>query len=100
MKVYTSIVRDIDKKATGLVLYNLRTKSSFTTENICALMGLESPRAIYKWENGQSKPELKHLLALSRLYGVSLESIVRYTGEADDSPVAFSGVFFCNACFA
>lgn len=86
--VYTSIVRKIDRKETGLVLYSLREKAKFTHEEICCYMGLESPRAIYKWENGQSMPDYEHLFALAVLYGVPVESIIRYAGESSDSPVA------------
>ena len=97
MKYYDAIVNEIDKKETGLVLYRLRVDSGLTTEDVCNLMGLESPRAIYKWENGESMPALKHLMALSSFYHVPLEHIVRCEdGEADASPIALikAGVYF------
>ena len=95
---YVSFVRTIDKKATGLVLYNLRVNSGYTTEDICCFMGLESPRAIYKWESGQSLPVLDHLMALCQcVYHVPIESVIRYTGESSDSPVArFLQKWFCR----
>ena len=97
MTGFESIVREINKEATGLELYRLRVKSKLTTEDICDLMGLESPRAIYKWESGQTMPSLKHLMALCGYYHVTLESIVRCKeGEADASPVA---LLFNASCF-
>lgn len=89
MKYYDAIVNEINKKETGLKLRHLRVDSGLTVEDVCDLMGLESPRAIYKWECGKSLPALKHLVALSSFYHVPLERIVRCEdGEAEASPIA------------
>ena len=86
---YDSIVTEINKKETGVILNQLRVNAGLTTEDVCELLGLESPRAIYKWEAGQTLPVLKHLYALSKYYQVPLESIIRCEdGEADASPIA------------
>ena len=90
MKVFLEpVVSPVDNKAMGSILHELRRKSGYTAEDVCYLLGLESPRAIYKWENGQSRPSYEHLWALSsRVYHVSLDSLFSEAGESCDSPVA------------
>lgn len=44
----------IDKKATGHKLYRLIKKSGMTYEQIAEFLGLQSPRVIYAWAEGEN----------------------------------------------
>ena len=43
----------------------------FVAESLCV-----SRQAVSKWENGTSDPSTSNLLALAKLYGVSVEEIL------------------------
>lgn len=58
------------------ILKTLRNKNGFTQEKIAQKLFV-SPQAVSKWENGSSVPSIDNLLALSDLYGVSLDELVQ-----------------------
>lgn len=43
-----------------------------------------TPQALYKWERGDSIPEVQNLVALSRLLGVSIDTLLL----GDSYPIA------------
>lgn len=49
-------------------------------------MGFESEQAVYKWQRGDSLPTVDNLYALSRLFGTSVDDILRGSREEDESP--------------
>lgn len=49
-------------------------------------MGFESDQAVYKWQRGDSLPTVDNLYALSRLFGTSVDDILRGSREEDESP--------------
>ena len=57
-------------------LQKLRKQNNLTQEAFGALLGL-SPQAVSKWENGMSDPSTSNLLALAKLYEVSVEEILK-----------------------
>lgn len=47
-----------------------------------------SRQAVSKWERAESSPDTENLIALARLYGVSLDELLRVDEEIEDD-VAF-----------
>lgn len=65
-------------------LIELRRKKGMSQEELAGELGL-SRQAISKWERAESAPDIGNLVALSELYGVSLDDIVRGVApESDD----------------
>lgn len=50
---------------------NCKMTQEFVAESLCV-----SRQAVSKWENGTSDPSTSNLLALAKLYGVSVEEIL------------------------
>ena len=70
------------KKALGEVLREHRVQCKMTQEFVAERLGV-SRQAVSKWENGSSDPSTSNLMALAKLYGVSVEEILRHaTGPA------------------
>lgn len=63
------------KKSLGEILKMHRTSCNMTQEFVAESLGV-SRQAVSKWENGTSDPSTSNLLALARLYGVSVEEIL------------------------
>lgn len=68
----------VDLAATGRNIQRLRKARGLSVQSIQEWLGLESPRAVYKWLRGQSLPTVEHLLALSRLLDVTMDDIVAF----------------------
>lgn len=63
------------KKTLGEKLKMYRTNCKMTQEFVAESLGV-SRQAVSKWENGTSDPSTSNLLALAKLYGVSVEEIM------------------------
>ena len=68
----TSAVR----QSLGEALKENRIRCHMTQEFVAEHLGV-SRQAVSKWENGTSDPSTANLLALSRLYGVSPEELLK-----------------------
>lgn len=66
----------IDPIATGANIVRLRQERGLTVRDLQAYFGFEEPRAIYKWQRGQSLPTVDNLYALGALLDVSMEEIL------------------------
>ena len=66
----------IDLEATGKNILRLRQAKGLTVRDMQGYFRFEEPRAIYKWQSGQSLPTVDNLLALSHLLEVSMEEIL------------------------
>lgn len=66
----------IDPVATGMNIVRLRKARGLSVRDLQRWFGFEDPRAIYKWQTGQSLPTVDHLLALSALLEVSMNEII------------------------
>ena len=64
---------------TGQKIQTLRKRQGMTQEQLAQRLGV-SRQAVSRWEVGASAPGMDNLLALSKLYGVSLDELV---GEAE-----------------
>ena len=75
----------IDLVATGNMIKKLRKEKKYKVEQISDYLGFTGPQAIYKWQRGECLPEITNLLALSRLFGVTIEDILVEREEADEA---------------
>ncbi|GFI10268.1 MAG: helix-turn-helix transcriptional regulator [Lachnospiraceae bacterium] len=64
------------QKTLGEALKEHRLRCGMTQEFVSEALGV-SRQAVSKWENGTSDPSTSNLLALTRLYGVSAEELLK-----------------------
>lgn len=60
----------------GETLKEYRTHCKMTQEFVAEAVGV-SRQAVSKWENGSSDPSTSNLLALAKLFGVSVEELLK-----------------------
>jgi transcriptional regulator with XRE-family HTH domain len=68
-------------------LAELRRQNGFSQEVLAEKLGL-SRQAISKWERAESSPDTDNLIALARLYKISLDELLAIEPDLDDD-VAF-----------
>ncbi len=85
----------IDLIATGNNIRRLRLERGLTVRDLQSFFGFEEPRAIYKWQRGESLPTVDNLYALGSLFGVPMDQILIPTakklhivGEQQGEPAA------------
>lgn len=66
----------IDLAATGRNIRRLRMERGLTVRDLQSYFGFEEPRAIYKWQKGESLPTVDNLYALGSLLEVPMEEIL------------------------
>ena len=66
----------IDPAATGENIIRLRKERGLTVRDLQNWFGFDEPRAIYKWQRGETLPTLDNLYALSALFDVPMERIL------------------------
>ena len=66
----------IDLAATGENIRRLRIERGMTVRDLQNYFGFEEPRAIYKWQKGESLPTVDNLYALGTLFEVPMEEIL------------------------
>lgn len=74
----TSIPK-IDMAGTGANITALRRKNKISVKNLQALMGFNTPQAIFKWQRGDALPTVDNLVILAEIFGVTLNDIVVIT---------------------
>ncbi len=60
----------------GEALKAHRTRRNLTQEYVAESLGV-SRQAVSKWENGTSDPSTANLMALAKLYGLSVDELLR-----------------------
>lgn len=69
-------------------LFQLRKKEGLTQAELSEKLGI-SRQAISKWEMGTAIPDVENMLALSKLFSVSVDYLINETMESElDTPVA------------
>lgn len=68
---------------TGAKLSQLRKQNGYSQEELAEKLSI-SRQAISKWERGESSPDTDTLIALAKLYGVSLDELVNYEPPVSD----------------
>ena len=64
------------KISLGSALKTYRTECKMTQEFVADSLGV-SRQAVSKWENGTSDPSTSNLLALAKLYGITVEELLQ-----------------------
>lgn len=67
----------IDMKATGRNIKGLMDRTGITVKDIKEYLGLAAPQSIYHWLDGRNLPSLDNLYALSALFSIPMDLIVR-----------------------
>ena len=68
--------KSVVRKSLGEALKAHRTQCKMTQEFVAETIGV-SKQAVSKWENGTSDPSTSNLFALAKLYGVSVEELLK-----------------------
>lgn len=71
-----SVYPVIDPVATGANIKRLRIQRGMRVQEVQHWFNFEEPRAIYKWEKGQTLPSVDNLVALGELFDVMVDDIV------------------------
>ena len=66
----------IDNIAVGRTIAGLRQSKSMTQQQLAAALNV-SHQAVSKWETGAALPDVQTLLALTQLFGVTMEQLLR-----------------------
>ena len=66
----------IDPIATGHNIVRLRMECCLSVKDMQKWCGFAEPRAIYKWQNGETLPSVDNLYALGALLNVPMEQIL------------------------
>lgn len=70
-------------------LLELRRSHGYSQEELAARLGV-SRQAVSKWERAESSPDTDNLIALARLYGVSLDALLLHTADQGSAAQAQS----------
>lgn len=83
---YTSV----DQIATGKRIHDIRKAKGLKVTDISDYMGFESPQAVYKWQRGESLPDMGNMIKLLNLFGITdIREVVKLTGSDDSLPINF-----------
>ena len=64
------------KQSLGEILKSHRTRCKMTQEFVAESLGV-TRQAVSKWESGTTDPSTSNLIALAKLYGISVEEILQ-----------------------
>ncbi|WP_139653751.1 helix-turn-helix domain-containing protein [Raoultibacter phocaeensis] len=64
-------------------LAELRRDKGYSQEELAEKLGL-SRQAVSKWERAESSPDTGNLVALAKLYGVTLDELLRFDEDLED----------------
>lgn len=91
----------IDLPATGENIVRLRKERGLSVKDLQQFFGFEEPRAIYKWQRGETLPTVDNLFALGALLGVPMEQILvpAVHNETEQRAEARCSIFFRIGAF-
>lgn len=91
-------------KETAQRLVELRKQHGLSQEALAERLYV-SRQAVSKWERGEASPDTDNLIALARLYGISLDELLgvcikeeQQGGEQRDESEAHTRVYISNGC--
>lgn len=64
----------------------LRKYHNYTQEEVASKINV-TRQAVAKWESGDSTPDIVNCMALSNLYGISIDELVNYNQEETGMPI-------------
>ena len=85
---HSPLYRETDQRISKTLppkLRELRTKHGFTQAEIAGKLGLDRSTYTY-YETGKTEPPLSRLLLLSKIYNVSLDTLVGRDQEDGEGP--------------
>jgi len=72
-------------------LVNLRKANNLSQEALAEKLGI-SRQAVSKWERAEAAPDMENLILLSKLYGISLDELLKTENEIRETETAsFAG---------
>ena len=74
----------IDNIAVGKTIARLRQNKNMTQQQLAAALSV-SHQAVSKWETGAALPDVQTLMALTRLFGITMEQLL--DGEVPEDRV-------------
>ncbi len=89
----------IDLAATGDNIRRLRMARGLTVRDLQSYFGFAEPRAIYKWQKGETLPTVDNLYALGALFEVPLEQILIPVAGNPDIVCEQQAETCCSHCF-
>ena len=66
---------------TGQRITQLRVAAGMSVRDLQNVFGFATPQAIYKWQHGTAMPTIDNLVALSAVFGVTLDDIIVVDGD-------------------
>lgn len=66
----------VNLELTGSNIESLRKKSGMSVKDMQEIFGFATPQAIYKWQHGDSIPEINNLLLLAEIFDCNIEDIL------------------------
>lgn len=72
----------INLRETGVNLHRIMDKRGITSKDIKEYLNLTSVQSVYNWCNGLNMPTIDNLYALSQLFQVPIDEIVRGNRKA------------------
>lgn len=66
----------INMRKTGLNIVKLRERAGLSVRELQEELRLDSPQAIYKWQNGRGLPTLDNLVVLSAVLQAKIDEII------------------------
>ena len=68
----------INNIETGKRIEQLRKDNYFTVKQLQEIFNFTSPQSIYKWQWGETLPDIQNLLMLAKLFDCKIEDILVY----------------------
>ena len=96
--VYLTEYPVIDLRETGKNIHRLREERKLSVRDLQIYFGFEAPAAIYRWQRGDNLPTLDNMVALSKLFGVTIEDILvlKPSDETGEKKLASPGAKLCK----
>ena len=79
----------INKKETGINLRRIMDKNGLSAKDVQEYLGLGCVQSVYRWIDGINMPTIDNLYALSALFQLPIDSIVRGNREEIEPAIAF-----------
>ena len=68
----------INNIETGKRIEQLRKINGYSVKQLQEVFGFTSPQSIYKWQWGETLPDIANLLMLAKLFNCKIEEILVY----------------------